>query len=174
LNGDVNAVRQFLRTYAYTGQDNDYRARVNQILSTGGPTVRNDATAALNTGTLAALTTFLATKQYTARQNDLRIAVVQLLDPAVNGPEVRNAATVAMRMMSINWNPPPICEFGPFSFDPQRWEPGAEAAGPADGTRGLSSNAPLRAKVSGSPCPGPAKVRAGAGRTKSDPAGADC
>jgi hypothetical protein len=37
LNGDGNAVRRFLRTYSYPGQEHDYRVRVNQIMSAGGP-----------------------------------------------------------------------------------------------------------------------------------------
>lgn len=91
--GTPEQVRAFLATGQYPGKDDDDRLRLSQIMSTGGPRVREAAGKALD-GTIADVRTFLATGQYSARDDDNRLLVSQAL--ASGGSEVKEAAQAVL------------------------------------------------------------------------------
>ncbi|MFJ8444422.1 polymorphic toxin-type HINT domain-containing protein [Kitasatospora griseola] len=91
--GTVEEVRSFLTTGAYPGKETDDRIKTTQIMSTGGPMVREAANKALS-GTPDDIGAFLTTGQYKARETDNRLAVTQAM--SVDGPEVRAAANAAL------------------------------------------------------------------------------
>ncbi|MGW2542435.1 polymorphic toxin-type HINT domain-containing protein, partial [Kitasatospora sp. NPDC001574] len=87
-----------IQAFYTTGQHNaaitDNRIRAAQLLTTGGPTVKEAAEKALREGSPKAVTTFLIAGQYTARQIDERVQAAQLL--TTGGPEVQSAAKLAL------------------------------------------------------------------------------
>ncbi|MFE3496376.1 hypothetical protein ACFXOS_25470 [Streptomyces sp. NPDC059175] len=64
------------------------------VSSTGGKAVKRDASAALSTGTQAALEDFLLEGQYTAREEDMRVEISTVMFTA--GPEVQKYADRAL------------------------------------------------------------------------------
>ncbi|MGW5254257.1 polymorphic toxin-type HINT domain-containing protein [Streptomyces sp. NPDC004012] len=93
LDKPVDQVREFLRTRAYPGKEDDDRVAVGQIMAQGGPGVKAAGSKALD-GTDADLQEFLDAGQYKAREDDDRVAVSQAL--AEGGPEVKAAAQAAL------------------------------------------------------------------------------
>ncbi|EYT80873.1 hypothetical protein CF54_22930, partial [Streptomyces sp. Tu 6176] len=93
LDKPVGQVREWLRTRAYPGKEDDDRIAVGKIMAEGGPGVKAAGSKALD-GTAADLQEFLESGQYTAREDDDRVAVSEAL--ASGGPEVRAAAQAAL------------------------------------------------------------------------------
>ncbi|MFJ1796821.1 polymorphic toxin-type HINT domain-containing protein [Kitasatospora griseola] len=91
--GTPEQVRAFLATGDYPGKDTDDRIKTAQIMSTGGPIVRESAEKALS-GTPADVRIFLATGQHEARNTDNRLLVSQAM--TAGGPEVQAAANAAL------------------------------------------------------------------------------
>ncbi|MFB7600207.1 polymorphic toxin-type HINT domain-containing protein, partial [Streptomyces sp. NPDC056160] len=93
LDKPVDQVREWLRTRAYPGKEDDDRIAVGQVMAQGGPGVKAAGSKALD-GTAADLQEFLETGQYKAREDDDRVAVSEAL--ATGGPEVQAAAQAAL------------------------------------------------------------------------------
>lgn len=93
LDKPIEQVREFLRTRAYPGKEDDDRVAVAQIAAKGGPGVKSAASKALD-GTAEDVAYFLETGQYQAREDDDRVAVTKAL--AEGGPEVQAAAQAAL------------------------------------------------------------------------------
>ncbi|MFJ7280214.1 polymorphic toxin-type HINT domain-containing protein [Kitasatospora sp. NPDC098663] len=91
--GSAAQVREFLATGAYPGQEGDDRLLLTQIMSGGGPAVKDAANTAMN-GSHTDVRAFLTKGQYTAREGDQRLLITQAI--ASGGPEVKAAAQAAM------------------------------------------------------------------------------
>ncbi|MFE7318356.1 polymorphic toxin-type HINT domain-containing protein [Streptomyces sp. NPDC057555] len=93
MDKPIDQVREFLRTRAYPGKEDDDRVAVAQIMSAGGPGVKAAANKALD-GNAAELQNFLEVGQFKAREDDDRIAVTQAMTKG--GPEVKAAAQAVL------------------------------------------------------------------------------
>ncbi len=91
--GTAAQVRDFLDTGAYPGQESDDRVLLSQIMTAGGPGVRDSANTAM-AGTHADVRQFLNVGQYTAREHDNRVLISQAM--TAGGPEVQAAAQAAI------------------------------------------------------------------------------
>jgi len=87
-----------VRTFFTTGMDRavriDARLSVNQLLASGGPTVKGAAQRALDDGSNTALAAFVDSGWRTPQRNDMRIRVNQIL--TAGGPEVRKAVQAVL------------------------------------------------------------------------------
>ncbi|MFD7596523.1 polymorphic toxin-type HINT domain-containing protein [Kitasatospora sp. NPDC059812] len=91
--GTPDKVRAFLATGQYPGKDDDDRVLLSQIMTAGGPGVKEAAGQALD-GTIDDVRAFLATGQFKARDDDNRVLVSQALTSG--GPETKAAAQAVL------------------------------------------------------------------------------
>ena len=100
LAGSDADVAAFLVSKTYPGRVTEDRVAINQVLSTahaaGYTVVVQRAQQALDDGTGPVLRAFLADGRYAAETVDQRIKVNQVLADPASGPELRNAAQVAL------------------------------------------------------------------------------
>ncbi|RBJ02443.1 hypothetical protein DRA43_16930, partial [Micromonospora provocatoris] len=87
---------EFLASRSYPGKENDDRAKILQVMTSGGPAVDAAASKALD-GTDADRHAFLTRGQYEAAAHDERAEILRILsaDPKP-GPEVTSAAKIAL------------------------------------------------------------------------------
>ncbi|GAA2518950.1 ALF repeat-containing protein [Streptomyces gobitricini] len=93
LDGTADDVRRFLETGQYEARFQDDRVRVAQIMSVGGPTVKERGRAVLQANTEQAVQAFLETGQHDARLVDDRIRATRIAE--AGGPAVKAAARKA-------------------------------------------------------------------------------
>ncbi|RSS64186.1 ALF repeat-containing protein [Streptomyces sp. WAC06614] len=84
---------QFLAVTQHELRDQDNRVLITQIISTGGPEVKEKGRAAMN-GSPKDRAEFLKTGQHTARDQDNRVLIAQIV--SLGGPEVKEKGRAAL------------------------------------------------------------------------------
>ncbi|MGW4647609.1 polymorphic toxin-type HINT domain-containing protein [Kitasatospora sp. NPDC004289] len=91
--GTAAQVREFVTTGAYPGKDDDDRVLLSQIMTAGGPGVKEAGSKALDGG-IEAVRLFLTVGQYKARDDDNKVLVSQAM--TAGGGEVKAAGQAAL------------------------------------------------------------------------------
>ncbi|MGW2400789.1 polymorphic toxin-type HINT domain-containing protein [Kitasatospora sp. NPDC001664] len=91
--GTTAQVHEFVLNGAYPGKDDDDRVLLSQIMTAGGPGVKEAGSKALDGG-IEAVRAFLAVGQYKARDDDNRVLISQAM--TAGGGEVKAAGQAAL------------------------------------------------------------------------------